>query len=181
MYQPVSTNEEREIFERMYTESFSEKNYETIESYKGERMSYLVKNELGEYVGTFEFVKYNPSFDSTLINPFLFLEHSILLNVPLDDIWEIDKVTVKVSERKNGSLKRIIQSLFDVVNEHNIDFLIAEMNPIFCRALKVEFKIELLKLSGIMRTSKYPYIPIIIPVKSQQRYVDNYIEKAVID
>lgn len=43
MYRRVVTNEEKEIFERMYTESFAEKNYETIENYKGERMSYLVK------------------------------------------------------------------------------------------------------------------------------------------
>ena len=178
MYRRVVAIEEREIFERLYTESFLEKNYETSENYKGDRMSYLVENELGEYIGTFELVKHNPSFDSILINPSLFLEPLKLLNAPLNNIWEVDKFTVKVSERKSGSLKRVVRSLLDVVEKANMEYLIAEMNPIFCRALKIEFKIEFIRIAPLIKTDKYPYIPIIIPISEeiQKTFINNIIK-----
>ena len=177
MYKLVETAQEREKFNALYKESFAEKNYELDEYYKGERYSFLVTNKFGEYAGTIEFVPYKPhSKESTLIDHKMFLNYEeILENV--ETTWEIDKVTVKAEDRKNRTLDNIIHSIKEITEMNGVTHLIGEMNPIFCRALKIEYKLNVIRTGGIVRTEAYPYIPTIIPIKAaSKQYVEKFLK-----
>lgn len=174
MYKLVVTNDEKMLFDQLYQPSFEEKGYE-LEEYNGEQYSYLVENKYGEYAGTVELIEFNQE-KSMLANPQIFVQCELLEDAV--SVWEVDKISVKAEERKNKTLNNIMETIYEICKEKQIEYLIAEMNPVLCRALKVEYTLDIYRLSGIVK-GKYPYIPVIIPINQKvlEAYETNRAKK----
>lgn len=165
MYKLVETVEEQKLFDEIYKSSFKEQNYELDEYYTGIPMNYLVTNKNGEFSGTIQFVEFDPNSNKSILDfSNLFLEHDLLANYPKQKFWEVDKLSVLSSQRKEGTLDCIVEAINEITFKHHVDYLLGEINPIFHRALKINYGFDVINVSDIMdsKNKKYQIIPIII-------------------
>lgn len=158
MYQLVETPEQRKIFEEILEVGFGEKNYETSDQFKGKgRQSYLVKNKDREYAATFEMVPHSSCGENTILDyPEVFLEYDYI-NESTGSVIELDKLTVSFENRKNNTLDNVIEAIYLITKEQNIKYIVAELNPVFFRALKITFGITLIKVGKIREAKSKKY------------------------
>lgn len=181
MYKQVETTEELELFNQIYQAGFREKNYEIDYGNSGDFINLLVENKFGDFGGTIQFAPYNPEIDNSLLDfPKLFLEFEMIRNSDLSRVLEIDKVTVLESDRKNGTLDNIIETIYQYTKNHNILYLVGEMNPVFYRALKIVYGITGIKASKLTRSrnSRYSVQPVILDLNSVWKEYEAKMETA---
>lgn len=167
MYKLVQTAEDERLFNELYKQSFSEKNYELDDYYKGECFSYLVANKFGQFAGTLQFAPYRPHTKrSTLNEPTLFLEVEDVAQ-HIDTIWEVDKVTVRREDGRNGVLNNIVETIKEVTQKYGVTHLVSEMNPVFCRALKIQYQLDVMKVRQLVHTKQYAYVPVVISTQRE--------------
>ena len=178
MYKQVETTEELEVFNQIYQAGFREKNYETDYGYLGHFVNLLVKNKFGDYGGTIQFAPYNPESGNSLLDyPNLFLEFEMIRNADRSSVMEIEKVSVLESERKNGTLDNVIETIYHYTKDNNILYLVAEMNPVFYRALRIVYGITGIKASKMIKTDRYSVQPVILDTKSVWREYEAKMEE----
>lgn len=180
MYKLVETQEDRALFNTLYKDAFKEKNYETEDYYTGTSRCYLISNNEGKYTGTLQFVRFSPESQSTTLDyPNLFLNFDIVKKTPKEKIWEVDKVTVHKVGRKTGTLDNIVKAIYEISKEYDIDYLIAEMNPVFHRALKMIYGISVIKASKTIKSKNnaYSITPTIIPIEIGRKEIEEKLLK----
>ena len=156
LYKQVETAEEQNLFNQIFQTVFEEMNYDYEDP--SDAINLLVKNKFNKYSGTIQFASFKPkSKQTTLEYPELFLASDILSNVDDQYIREVDKVAVIASERKNGTLDNIIETIYLYTKEHDIRYLVGEMNPVFFRALRVMYGLSPLKASKLVRGKEAGY------------------------
>lgn len=165
MYKIVETEEERALFRHIYQTAFEGMNYNATYEENLNVIDILVVNNSNEFAGTLQFNKFSPQKNlSTLENSSLFLENEIIANADKCKIYEIEKLAVAEADRKNGTLDNIVETIYRFTKENDIHYIVAEMNPVFFRALRVNYGLSPLKISKLSRSKfgKYSYQPTIL-------------------
>jgi len=165
MYHLIKNQQEMNQFNAIFKECFVEKGYET-ETFQGKALRYLIHNKYGKNAGTLELIPYAPKSGLTTIEDmFAFSTLPQLKEISHDRVYEIDKLAVLETERKNGTLDNMMGTIFRVAKEMNIDMYVALINPMLFRAVKMVYRMPIEKCGKIIRTEHYDIQPMIFHVK----------------
>lgn len=165
MYKIVKTKEQYDEFCKMFKETFVKEKYET-ELFNGEAIRILVENKYGKYGGTLELVPYKPGTGYTTVEDmFDFSNLEVLKDVDTNKIYEIDKLSVLESERKNGTLDNIMGTLMNAAYDLDIHYFIALINPLLFRAIRVNYGAPVQKAGKLIQTKDYSIQPMYIDMK----------------
>lgn len=166
MYKLVSNKEENKLFGNIFKSSFQKKHYE-LEEFEGEKFDFLVENDCGEYAGTVEFVPYKPGTGITTVEDmFDFMKVEEIKNTDCSRIFEIDKLSVLESQRKNGVLDNIIKTIYEFALENEVEYFIALINPVLFRGLRIEYGLPAKSAGNMIRTEEYAIKPFFIDAKT---------------
>jgi hypothetical protein len=181
MFKEVKTKSEMEIFNSIWKNNFSKKQYE-VEDFEGSASRFLIENEKGEYFGTVELLPYTTDKEkSTVEDMFEFSELDITKQTPIHQIYEIDKLSVLQTEEKKGTLQNILRLLIDFAGKNNIEYYYALINPMLFRALKTTYHFPVEKAGKMVRTEKYSIQPMYIGRKEALEKTDAWYYNYLIE
>lgn len=152
------TNEElTKRFNRVWGKSWVEEGYE-LEFSNGEGvLQYLFTNELGVDAGSLE-LKLNPN---EIMDEFNFLNF-----VPEGSkLMEVDKLSILKEERGEGILDEILTTIVMAAEEHQVDYCIALIEPVFYRALRAFYKLPVQKAGKMFFYKGDDVVPMVIDAK----------------
>lgn len=160
MYKKVENHIELAMFNFIWMTVWKEKGFE-FEFSEDVLERYLVISENGEYAGATEFKAYTKDGTPDSIAPFR-THPSIKANPSA--VAEIDKVAL-LPEFRRKYTSDLLSAGIHFAWCHGYHFFVALMEPIFCRALRITYRVPM-EIIGEKTYYKGGYvIPVIINVK----------------
>jgi hypothetical protein len=161
MYEIVTTQHQKELFDSIWQEVWEEKGYEVEQTEN--TISQLLLKENENYVGTVEFKKLT---DSESQNAFDF-EAFPLLQRDYTTIVEIDKLAVAKGYRKISTLRNILSTIVYFSKESDIPWLVALIEPQLYAVVSRHFWGDVQKLGPAFYYKGDNVIPICIDASVQ--------------
>ncbi|SEC18128.1 hypothetical protein [Paenibacillus sp. GP183] len=168
LYRIVKSDEDMEIFNRIWMENWSNKGYD-IEPYQGIATRFIILNDCNLPAATIEIVHYNPEKKnfkktSTIEDWFCFSENEIVKR-NRNLCCEIDKVSISKEYNGQKILDRILNLLFHFAEKNNVKYYLALIESIFFRTLKF-YKVPIIKLGeAVTYSNGSKFIPSMIDVE----------------
>lgn len=152
MYERVLTEQKMNLFKKIWYTVCEEKNFES-EDFNPTAEHYLIKNDLGDYIGTIEIGKYHPEGFSTVQEYFNF-ETDKRIKENMKFVYEIDKVCIKKEARRNGGIETFVELTYEHAKKNQVKYYVGATEYIFYRAMRsyygsvLEAKGEKIKYEG---------------------------------
>lgn len=140
MYLYVQNEVQLRRFRSIWQEVWNEKGFE-VEDENEVKDRILIVNETNLPVGTIEVKPYHICSEHPLnaTSPFHLQEE--IVQAP-NRVAEIDKVAM-LKEHRGPNLVRLISTLVYYAAEHQIDYYVCLLEPVFLRALRISFRIPM--------------------------------------
>ncbi|GBG09827.1 hypothetical protein PAT3040_04497 [Paenibacillus agaridevorans] len=172
MIKRVENELELAMFNGIWTTVWREKGYE-LEFAEHVLDRFVVMNEEGYCVGTSEIKPYDR--DSSPLNEIApFRDHPKVI-ASEGRVAEIDKIAILGSYRGKGNmLPWILSSAVYSAEQHDMDYFVSLLEPVFLRALKISFKVPVERLGERLFYKGDYVVPVLFDMSAmylnKQRY-----------
>jgi hypothetical protein len=168
MFKKVETVEEMNIFNSIFQSNFESQKYETT-VFDGDANRFIFANENGEWCASLELVEYKGTSDiheTTIEDMFPFSENEKVKAAKGSKMFEIDKLSILPNSRGDGKvLEWILFILHEFGRVENSTYYLALINPLFIRALSMQFGIKIEKIGKTIKTDDYVVTPMLLDIK----------------
>ncbi|MFD1175302.1 hypothetical protein ACFQ3W_03175 [Paenibacillus puldeungensis] len=161
MYKVVETPEEEQLFNGIWTQAWLEKGFE-LEFSTEVLGRCIVYDDEQESVATAEIKPYSPNKDFPLNQLAPFAEHPAVIAEP-GQVSEVDKVAL-LKEHRGKNLDRLLATIVFFSEEHEIRHLVALLDPLLSRALRISFHVPMSKVGTKFFYKGADVVPAIIHV-----------------
>jgi GNAT superfamily N-acetyltransferase len=164
----VQTEEELAAYNFIWKSVFKEKGFE-LEDYNGKNPieRYLILNNFNqfpEFIGTVEYVKYDPKQGTNVEDLFPFSSvPEVRMN--LGNIAEIDKVAILKEHRGKGAFEKILYTNAQYAEKHGIKYFIALLEIMLYRSLGPMYHIPVKKVGEVILKDSYQVVPVLIDME----------------
>lgn len=146
-YKRVENRDEQRLFYAIVQEAWEEKNWDYEDIERDGRAQYLVRNEEGDTIGTFEFLPYIPEGESLIERDYPFYRESEVKR-QTRPVYELDKLAIADRHRSSEHLYILINDLMKVgIYELKSDMFLSIIRPSFHRLLHRVMKLPVISLS----------------------------------
>jgi hypothetical protein len=163
IFKKVQTVTEQNVFNEIWMEAWNEKGYDH-EIINGSVDQYLIQDESGNFIGTVEFIPFDPSGKRSTVQDVFDFSTCTEVMRSHEKVYEIDKVAIRPSDRRLTNVTRLFSGITLFAEEKQIDYYVALIVPSFYLLLR-KFRIPLMKLGEEVIHKGSRFIPIIIFVK----------------
>jgi hypothetical protein len=164
-FKVVETEEEMQIFKRIWLEVCDEKHFETEDFHTKETgMHFLIKNRDGEFVGTGEVGQYVNNEKSTVQYYYDFSQHD-LVKREIVSTFEIDKVCIYPEYRSQGLMENMFYALLFHQQVTNASYYLGAIESKFFKALKRFYKVPMVEVAPRQKYNDFYLHPIIIFIR----------------
>jgi len=171
MYRQVETAHDLVQFNQVWETVWREKGYEL--EYSGSVIArYIVTTPDGQVVGTSEIKPYVLG-QSTIDEIAPFAEHPSLIANP-DSIGEIDKFALLHPFRGLRYSGELVSTAFHCCLTFNLKYCVTLLEPVFCRALRVSFKIPMHQIAEKTYYKGDYVIPIVFDLEQFKQHMHHY-------
>lgn len=166
MFKIVENEEERLVFNKIWTQAWVEKGFE-LEYFDEVLDQCLIFDEHQNAVATVEIKPYHvkPQGDLDKIAPFY---KQALIQADPQHIAEVDKVAILQEHRRGKNLDRLLAAIVLYAEQNNIHHYVTLLEPVLFRALKVSYHVPMSRVGGKVFYKGDDVIPAII--HAQQFY-----------
>lgn len=144
LYKKVTSKDDEILHHEFSKKAWHENNWE-YENYHLERddiHKFLVLNELGVPIGTFNFLPYKPNVKGSLTDIYSFEKEDEVKNNP-NGTYEIDALFIDRKHRNNKNLVRLALSVLEACDDLDVHYIVGATKPSLIRLAKNKFKLPL--------------------------------------
>ncbi|MBO1515023.1 hypothetical protein [Metabacillus bambusae] len=143
MYHKVSSEIDKEIFNKLWGEACIEKGFE-LESTSSHSALFLIYNKEKSPIGTVELIPYeNVENNAEKVFPFSSLD---MIKQNPTEVFEIDKVSL-LKKYRGSNLKKILNIIYSYAVDNDYTYGITLLEPLFYRSLKTFYKIPIKRVT----------------------------------
>lgn len=146
-YKRVENRDEQRLFYAIVQEAWEEKNWDYEDIDRDGRAQYLIQNDEGDTIGTFEFLPYIPEGESLIERDYPFYKESEVTR-QTRPVYELDKLAISDRHRSSEHLYILINDLLKVgIDELKSHLFLSIIRPSFHRLLHRVMKLPVIALT----------------------------------
>lgn len=174
-FKKVTTKEDLAIFKDIWLKACVEMEYES-EPFPENAVRYLVTNKKGDYIGTIEFIPYNPDEFSTIEKYHSFREDREVFDNK-EFVYEVDKVAILKEHRKSWHVFTFLEIMMANAVEYDSLYYLGFMEKMFFRLARIYFKGQPIQVSKEWVWDEHTLIPVKMDVKKSLKVVESKNKK----
>ncbi|MGG0823604.1 hypothetical protein ABE099_12045 [Paenibacillus turicensis] len=172
MFKIVENEEERLIFNQIWTQAWVEKGFE-LEYFDEVLDQCLIFDEHRNPVATVEIKPYHPKYQGGLDEIAPFHKQASIQSDP-NHIAEVDKVAILQENRRGKNLDRLLAAIVLYAEQNNIHHYVTLLEPILFRALKVSYHVPMSRVGEKIFYKGDYVIPAIIHAEQFYKAKETY-------